>query len=600
MPISSQSSEKKLPKPSKTGPQRKRASGPSYLYLKGNVFYFRYVFSEEHQRRFLKREFRMSLQTGMLRSARRSAITLRAYLEAILMENSDKTYAELRMELATKLQDILNSSVEKKTLSVEVIKQRMDNLRQAILNEGDRDFYQPPVGVIFDNGQPKYINSADSLNHQYQVFLKNVVNNKDFLKIEYHPEIILNLLHNNIFSIDEMTNDVIKIILNEYIKMQITLNKIYYSRENGDYAYERSFQIVKNLNFDQKVIQKEEKKLYLSQFINLYVETKINDNQWKKHTLPDRKGRLEFLIDILGDKEIKEISREDMRYFRDTLRKLPPNRKKSVKFRGKSIKDILKMSPEEVLNIKTVNTVVEAAASMFVWGIREGYLDVNPAKSLQIKDNRQDISLREAFSDDDIKLIFYSGFYTKDKFIHEAYYWIPLIGLYSGMRLEEICQLHCSDIKQDGKIWYFDVNTNSSDDGIDSKLVKTKSSIRLVPIHKELIKLGLIDYVKKINEKGYCRVFYELNKTDKSPKYGKQVTKTFSRFIQKIGVEGKKSFHSLRHSFSDFYKKRNLHNDIFRQVFGHEIVELAGRQYGSNFSVEQCYKDIISKLSYFH
>jgi hypothetical protein len=80
------------------------------------------------------------------------------------MENYDKMYAELRMELATKLQDILNSSVEKKSLSVEVIKQRMDSLRQAILDEGDRNFYEPPVGVIFDNGQPKYTSPIDCLN----------------------------------------------------------------------------------------------------------------------------------------------------------------------------------------------------------------------------------------------------------------------------------------------------------------------------------------------------------------------------------------------------------------------------------------------------
>jgi integrase len=45
--------------------------------------------------------------------------------------------------------------------------------------------------------------------------------------------------------------------------------------------------------------------------------------------------------------------------------------------------------------------------------------------------------------------------------------WVPLIGLYSGMRANEICQLTAADIGQDAGIPFFNVREG------DGKSVKT-------------------------------------------------------------------------------------------------------------------------------
>ena len=141
-----------------------------------------------------------------------------------------------------------------------------------------------------------------------------------------------------------------------------------------------------------------------------------------------QQGRLETLIEILGDRDILQLQRDDLRYYRDTLRKLPPNRKKSPLYKGKSISQILAMSPATTLSIKTVNVTVEAVASMFEWGIREGLLTANPAKALQIKDTRRDIDLREAFTQEDITLLFSPQTFTESSVKHPSFYWAPLRG----------------------------------------------------------------------------------------------------------------------------------------------------------------------------
>ena len=96
----------------------------------------------------------------------------------------------------------------------------------------------------------------------------------------------------------------------------------------------------------------------------------------------------------------------------------------------------------------------------------------------------------------------------------------------------------------------------------------------------------------------HIRLFPLLNKTEKSPKYGKQVGKAFGLLLKEKNIVDGKSFHSLRHSFSNFFKVRNMHTDMFRQVFGHEIQHLAGRQYGDKFSIKQIYEELISKISF--
>ena len=90
-------------------------------------------------------------------------------------------------------------------------------------------------------------------------------------------------------------------------------------------------------------------------------------------------------------------------------------------------------------------------------------------------------------------------------------------------------------------------------------------------MYNKLIEIGFIEYVDSVNRKGEDR-----------------------EIIKKCGVCGKKSFYLLRHTFSGFYKKRHLQNDVFRQFLGHDIPELETKQYGSSFSPKQYFDEVIN------
>ena len=249
------------------------------------------------------------------------------------------------------------------------------------------------------------------------------------------------------------------------------------------------------------------------------------------------------------------------------------------------------------LSIKSINVIVEAISGMFGWAVREDFIVRNPAQGLGIKDTQPDVEKKPSLTNDDIKKIFFTGDYKKEAFKNPAYYWAPLIALYTGMRLEEICQLHCEDIYKEDGIFLIDIREESRD-GLNNKILKTKNAKRKIPIHDDLIKFGLIVYRDAMIKEKQIRLFPLLNKTERSSKYGKQVGKAFSVLLKKKGISKGKSFHSLRHSFSHFFKVRNMHTDMFRQVFGHEIPNLAGRQYGDKFPTKQIYEELISKLCF--
>lgn len=60
--------------------------------------------------------------------------------------------------------------------------------------------------------------------------------------------------------------------------------------------------------------------------------------------------------------------------------------------------------------------------------------------------------------------------------------WIALLGLYTGARANEICQLYADDVQQVDEVWCLNIRDNRPD-----QKLKAANSARLIPIHSSLI-----------------------------------------------------------------------------------------------------------------
>ncbi|WP_240796852.1 site-specific integrase [Terasakiella sp. SH-1] len=264
------------------------------------------------------------------------------------------------------------------------------------------------------------------------------------------------------------------------------------------------------------------------------------------------------LMDIFGkDRLIEEIKRDDCRQFMDVVRHLPANAKK--RFPRKSLLEISTLARERGIKPMaplTINKYVNKLSAMLNWAVEEELLDHNPAKNLSVADPVHAQDKRLPFSDHQLQKIFSA---LSDK--SGAEYWVPHIGLYNGLRLNEICQLNVEDVIVRDEVWCFNI-TRESDRGIDDKVLKTKSSERVVPIHPQLLELGFMRYLKQFQRKPRGKLFPDI-RAGTTGYRSDQFSKWFSRFLKSIDADSDRtSYHSFRHNFRDALREADVRHEI--------------------------------------
>ena len=304
-----------------------------------------------------------------------------------------------------------------------------------------------------------------------------------------------------------------------------------------------------NIEADTKALNEilngtvEPSSISLKELINEYLEAMKENCNTK--SLAGYTAQLETFLEILGNVPIQSITRKRARESVTALKQLPPNRNKSKQFRDLSIAAIIQLKPEKVMSVTTVRLHIERVTALFDFAIREQYTDYNPFTGLKPKKQTRPDQERKQFTSSDLAALFNPEHFKLEPG-KPSRYWIPLIAAYTGLRLEEICQLRTEDIQHPDGIPSIDIN----DDG--DKLLKNRTAARSVPIHPRLIDLGFIDFASK--QQG--ELFPELVKAN--GKRGHHFSKWFKRYREQCGItEPGKTFHSFRHTCcqSLYFKK---------------------------------------------
>jgi site-specific recombinase XerD len=178
-----------------------------------------------------------------------------------------------------------------------------------------------------------------------------------------------------------------------------------------------------------------QKSILLSVLIKKYIDNKIKENRWKPHTVSEHTASINLFLKVVGDKPINSINRDICREYRDTLTLLPANHTKIEEYKDKSIKEIVKIQHDNPLSLGRINFLVTEISSLFEWAFNENLISFNTARNLSMKDKRKEIDERLPFDTKDLELIFSHPKFSQGKFKYPAYFWIPLIGLFTGMRL---------------------------------------------------------------------------------------------------------------------------------------------------------------------
>ncbi|TVO60547.1 site-specific integrase [Denitromonas ohlonensis] len=286
-----------------------------------------------------------------------------------------------------------------------------------------------------------------------------------------------------------------------------------------------------------------------------YKADKIATSAWKdgENTAKyDHWPHVRTLIEVVGDRPIADITADDINEFQTHVLNAPnggaPNNRKKRLGR---------------------------AGALFKWAKKKRITGDNFDDLFQypgkIEKNRYVM-----FNLADLKSLFESETYRQQLFSTPSEYWLPILGLHTGARLNELCQLTKTDVgEHDG------IPTISILDE-DGKRLKNTASRRIVPIHSKLIELGFLEYVATIND---GRIFPELPEDPARPgNFSAKPSEAFTAYrrgcgVGELEVRSRKVFHSFRSTLISALRKAHVPKDRRTRLAGHEYEDAHDRNY---------------------
>ncbi len=566
-------------------------SGVLHLFRRGEMFIFRMAVPRHLWPRIRLREIKGSLKTRDPFTARMRCRSLSNAFERLIDRVAampELTYDSIRKLIRDYFQKCLNKSEE-----------------TAFIIPDD-----PKIDVDFE---------VQGMREEIENLQKSLARKQysPFVKIE--AEEILEQAGHSPSSVGIETRDLIR---NGVLRAQIEDHRVLIAKLEGQYENtapkDPLFAGMEATGMppipgDKTVVAEEKKAAVvhtLGTAADLYCAMK-KDKEWVGKTYGDHRRTLNLVIDVIGaDKPITSLEQEDVRQVRDTLMKLPSNYMKSKAMQGKSLKEVLASDEgKQMLSLKTQDKYYSMFRTFLNWCVAEEYIVAAPGAKIKItgaskiKANAQDS--RHPFSEEQLAHMLTTPLYTGclsetrrstpgKQIIRDGKFWIPLIGLYSGLRLGEIVQLRITDIKTQDGIAYFDI---ARGEGEEDKQLKTWSSRRQVPVHPALIDAGFLVYVEKQRKKkADDRIFPDI-KPGGDGYYSALFSKWFSRYLKAIGIKtDKTSFHSFRHNFKDALVLGGVSEAHAKALMGHAD-DSVHSAYGSKVPMK-ILSEAIGKTSY--
>lgn len=288
--------------------------------------------------------------------------------------------------------------------------------------------------------------------------------------------------------------------------------------------------------------------LSLERLLKVYREDK--EQTWRPSSgLAFRKVE-GLLIDWFGrDRDVQSIARNDWRELFRSLPHMPASRAKVKAYRGMSLRQVIQAADQAAepvvrLSAKSCADYVIHIQSVLNWASREELLPKNAAKSLSAPSTARIGTVKKPFTTELLQRLFCAPPYLiqPDRPPDEGRYWLPLIALFSGMRSGEIAQLRTSAIEPIDGILCIRLT--------DPHLLKTEGSVRDVPVHSELLRLGFGRLVERRRETEQELMFPDIRQNGKDDR-SSEFSKSFRKMLVGAGIEDPSlTMHSFRHTFA--------------------------------------------------
>ncbi|WP_312419621.1 tyrosine-type recombinase/integrase [Shinella sp.] len=150
--------------------------------------------------------------------------------------------------------------------------------------------------------------------------------------------------------------------------------------------------------------------------------------------------------------------------------------------------------------------------------------------------------------------------------IHDSLYWLPILAAYTGARRAELCELLTCDIRfsEPHNCYYLDIGPR------EHRRLKNIQSQRQIPLHQEVIRLGLLAYVETLCDEAF--LFPDLRRGSGRTSAGDVFNKSWQK-IRAASLPNAKAenkvFHSFCHWCNNEMKQSGVPAEIRKDLLGH-------------------------------
>jgi integrase len=333
-----------------------------------------------------------------------------------------------------------------------------------------------------------------------------------------------------------------------------------------------------------------------------YIAESLRNASFKPGRADEVRNTVKVFVDWLGHcPRVADVSAPLAGEYRMDMSSYPTHGASRAAYRDLSVPERIAKSKADhdpnVISPATLNgKYMDPLRGLFDWTITAGQITTNPFQNIRVKAGPKGRSKAERpdFTVDQLQLLFSSTVFTGSAAdsgkrlykpgshrVDDWRYWLPLIALFSGARLGELCGLRLADFGFRDESHFFHIQAVDEDQSL-----KTEAANRIVPVHPELIELGLIERVERLRTDGEVRLFPTITPGARGYLSDKP-SKFFGDLIDRmLGKDALVVFHSLRHTFISGLRQARVARELRTALVGHDEADSVRREVHDGYGNE--------------
>lgn len=413
------------------------ATHPRYLRKIRSTYYFRIALPLNIQAKLGSREYLRSLKTDNIETAARMGLNLAmAFKKVFQQESENNLSSEIRKKLKGTFDYVTQYEFSRLADLPFTPRSKDEPYLKQVLKEPY--FNTLFLSWLIDNGLEE--SDSDETALAFQLYSSLILQltkeaSKTLKKIDNFETVEFK-------SIDEAPKDIKDTIIAEAVF--VALAKAHETAM--DAAFDEEMGGIENKD-NANIIEPEGAPL-LSVLFDEYHKEFTDEGLWTLRTQKAQTGTFRVAIEILGDIPIDQFDKNMARKYKANLLKYRKNRTKIAPIDEMAFEDILSSELEyQKISSSTAKGQSSKFKSFIRWCDEHGYIDSNPIINIKSKRNQSVMEDKLPWTESEVNELFSSEIFTRHEMLHPYNFWLPLIALHTGARLEEICQLKTEDIE---------------------------------------------------------------------------------------------------------------------------------------------------------